>query len=176
MRKMRLALVVALAGCASQPVPSGSHAHPIGGGVQIALPSGWKVQSFPMPMEGATNIRATSGSVKVAITGIPTGQPAQEGGVLEGQVTEIKQRYWGAKTQPAPPTLSFTTERVNGAYAELCSPGGAKEFNVLPGPAFECVTPAILSANGMVFSVSIASDSHGSAEYQEALAAVKGAH
>ncbi|NQD38831.1 hypothetical protein HPT27_17580 [Permianibacter sp. IMCC34836] len=164
-----LMMVSALAQAASKPAVS----HPIGGGLAVSLPKSWVVKNYPMPLEGATNLRIEADDVRIAITGFPTEKGRLDKSALADMLAQSATYYLSKAKDPQLHAEYFETESALGAYAVLETASGNEEFAVFPGRYYACVAPIIISSQTMVFSISIGCEEADDDELTAALNAIR---
>lgn len=180
MRKFVSFVVLASASClaiASGPeVAKGFKRHDVGAGVRIDLPRKWAFQNYPMPLAGATNIRVTSGGLRMAITGFPLPEEAEAATqdntaeTLRMAMTPYVSFSKEGKVEP----VAIANGRVHGAYGTLSSATSEPAFSIFAGRAYSCVTTAIVRTPGAAFSISVGSDACDGKEHQAAVLALAG--
>jgi hypothetical protein len=157
-----------LAGEYSKPL---TEEQDIGGGVLVSFPSSLKFVKYPMP-DGATNFRVFGRGLKVAITGIPTGQPRASSFFVFNSANRGVRVY--GQSPPFPPAQIQQTPKYNAAHTTQCSASG--KYPVFPDHHFTCVTTLIISVDNMVLFISAGMDSLELDDYKAAMAALLAAH
>jgi hypothetical protein len=149
----------------------------IGNSIGVDVPSKWKFESWPMPLEGYTNFRIYADELKVGITGFPLPENAPAIPALDNSGDSVKEAMGqylpnAVETEIAP--LSFDNGEVRGSYATLSAKKNGNGFVVFPtitrpSLIYQCVTTSIVRAKRMWFAISIASNNCSSENHQAAI-------
>ncbi len=149
----------------------------IGNGVSVDVPSKWKFESWPMPLDGYTNFRIYADELKVGITGFPLPENAPAIPALDNSGDSVKEAMGqylpnAVETEIAP--LSFDNGEIKGSYATLSAKKNGNGFVVFPtitrpSLIYQCVTTSIVRTKRMWFAISIASNDCSSKNHQAAI-------
>lgn len=177
-------LIVALVTAAAHAADpaQGFKRHDIGAAVSIDLPERWKLQSFPMPIPGATNFRIDTGPMRIAITGIeakavtPLGETPKPLPTDEQSVKELLQRgsapYVGRSAEQAVNPVVVAGTGFTLAHSTFSAPDSRPAFAAFAGRMYVCVTSAVMRTAASSFSITVGSDNCAGADHQAAIAAL----
>jgi hypothetical protein len=145
---------------------------------RITLPQGLKLRAYPMPIPGASNYRIDTGSMRIAITGIPldmNGQPAPPRG--DDQMKDAAVRG-AARYRPGADNPDALPTQVKGAgwtatYVTYSAKSGTRGFVPFMGAAYQCVSSGQIATARTIFVVTVGSSGCSSAEHLDFLKALE---
>lgn len=151
----------------------------LGPDVRIALPGELQLRSYPMPIPGASNYRIDTGSMRIAITGIPLdmggGPPAaprSDDKMKEGTLRSAAQYRAGAANPDAAPSL-VKGEGWAATYVTYAAKAGEAGFVPFMGAAYQCVSTGEVATARTVFILTVGSADCAGGEHQDFLKALE---
>ena len=189
-RFSRIVVALTFVGLSFQSVagPSGGdvESHALSPGVTIDLPKRWSLQSFPMPIPGASNYRVETGKLRMAITGFPVPKPdnvskdeapsTMSEAFVKNAVMESSSQYEADAKQPLAEAESIVGQGYTGAYRTLDSENGKPVFPAFFGRTYRCVTTGMIATVDTVYSITIGSDRCDGSEHKQAVQALASIH
>ncbi|WP_457098179.1 hypothetical protein [Lysobacter sp. P5_B9] len=146
--------------------------------VQITLPKGLKLRAYPMPIPGASNYRIDTGSMRIAITGIPLSMDGQPAPVRTDD--EMKELALQSATQyrPGAANPDAAPSQVKGAgwtatYVSYSAKPGSAGFVPFMGAAYQCVSTGQVTTTRTVFVITVGSPDCYGTEHQGFLKALE---
>lgn len=157
---------------------SGSSSQKLEPNVQITLPKALKLRAYPMPIPGASNYRIDTGSMRIAITGIPLdlgGEPAPtrtDGELKESTLQGAVQYRAGASNPDASPN-QLKGAGWTATYVSYSAKAGSPGFVPFMGAAYKCVSTGQITTARTAFVVTAGSPDCSGAELQRFLKALE---
>jgi len=147
--------------------------------VQITLPKAQQLRAFPMPIPGASNYRIETGTMRIALTGIPLsmgGGPArvQTDEELKEQTLEIAAPARLEAANPDAQPVQYKGRGWTATYVTYSAkPGSAGFVPFATGTAYQCVSSGLIATARTVFVVTVGSSDCSGAEHQGFLKALE---
>jgi hypothetical protein len=148
---------------ASPPAAGKATERPIGGGIVIAVPPGWRMQPR-LALFVKSNYVIDAGGLRMAITGFdpPTDDEGRKNFAdLDALLANVMAQFLpdAVETKVAP--MAIVSGAIEGRHATLHAKPEGEGFNVLPDQPdgrYRCVTAGVARAPMIVLSISISSD------------------
>lgn len=146
--------------------------------VQITLPKPQQLRSFPMPIPGASNYRIETGTMRIALTGIPLnmgGEPApvHTDEELKELTLETAAQYRLEAANPDAQPVQYKGPGWTATYVTYSAKPGSAGFVPFMDTAYQCVSSGLITTALTVFVVTVGSSDCSGTEHQGFLKALE---